>query len=98
HTSAQDLHNVVFRKFMTLGHPYLHKHPVGELVSLVANDVSYFRMALGPGVILLLDAATLLLILPPLMISISPEWTWKTLILLPVVPFLMVKLTQLVDR
>ncbi len=92
HTSAMDLQNVLFAKYTRLGQSYLRKTPVGELMSLMINDIQAFRMAVGPGILIILDAIFILMIVPPLMLSISVSWTWKCLILMPLLPFIANKL------
>lgn len=88
HTTAADLQTKIYNKFSQLGPSYYQKNTVGELMSLITNDVNAFRMSIGPGVLILMDAVILGLIIPPIMMTISPSWTWKTLILLPLIPLM----------
>lgn len=87
HSVADDLRNRLFRKYTELGPRFFEKNPTGELMSLMINDVNTFRMGIGPGMLILIDGIFLILFIVPFMISISAEWTWKTLILLPFLPF-----------
>jgi len=87
HRVAEDLRNRLYRKLTELGPSFFEKNPTGELMSLMINDVNQFRMAVGPALLTLLDAAFLLVMILPLMLSMSPDWTWKTLVLFPIVPF-----------
>lgn len=96
HRVAEDLRNRIFGKLTVLGPNFYQTHPVGQLMSLMTNDVNSFRMAIGPGVLILLDAVTLVLMIVPVMISLSWDWTWKTLILLPLIPFLIRKIESLI--
>lgn len=98
HTVAEDLRNRIYSKFTELGPSYYQKNPVGQLMSLLTNDVNAFRMAIGPGFLILLDAAFLIAMILPVMIALSWSWTWKTLILLPVVPFFMRKMEALIHE
>lgn len=98
HGAAMDLQNRIFAKFTDLGQTYLRRTPVGELMSLIINDVQSFRMAVGPGVLIVLDALFILLIVPPLMLSISVSWTLQTLILMPLLPFIANKLMSLLNK
>lgn len=98
HSVAEDLRNRIFTKLTQLGPSYYQKHPIGQLMSLITNDVNSFRMAVGPGVLIFLDALFLLMILPPLMLSLSPSWTWKTLILMPLIPILIFKIERLLNK
>lgn len=89
HTVAEDLRNRIFAKFTVLGPSFYQKHPVGALMSLLINDVNSFRMGIGPGILILFDGIFYTAMILPLMVWLSPSWTWKTLIFLPLVPFLM---------
>jgi ATP-binding cassette subfamily B protein len=87
HSVAEHLRNRLFSKYSELGPSFFEKNPTGELMSLMINDVNTFRMAVGPGLLILLDALFLIVFIVPFMLSISPDWTWKTMILLPFIPF-----------
>lgn len=88
HTVAEDLRNRVFAQFTVLGPTYFRTRKIGELMSLVTNDVNSFRMGIGPGFLVLFDALMVGGMILPIMISVSWPWTWKCLILMPIVPFL----------
>ena len=92
HSVAADLRIRIFNRYTDLGPDFYSTNSVGQLMSLINNDVNSFRMAIGPGILILMDALFILCIVPPLMISISPDWTWKTLILIPLLPFIIRKL------
>lgn len=94
HTVAEDLRNRLFKKFTLLGPSFYQKKPIGEFMSLISNDVNNFRMAIGPGILVLMDAVMIIVIVIPLMISLSPEWTWKTLLLLPLIPIFVNKIEK----
>jgi ATP-binding cassette subfamily B multidrug efflux pump len=87
HSVADDLRNRLFRKYTELGPRFFEKNPTGELMSLMINDVNTFRMGVGPGLLILMDGVFLIVFIIPFMLSISVDWTWKTLILLPFIPF-----------
>ena len=92
HAVAEDLRRRIFAKYSTMGPSFYQSRPTGELMSLITNDINAFRMAAGPGVLVLFDALSISLIVLPVMYHFSPEWTWKTLILMPVVPLFIGKL------
>jgi ATP-binding cassette subfamily B multidrug efflux pump len=96
HAVADDLRQRLFNKMTELGPSFYQKNPTGQLMSLITNDVNTFRMAIGPGSLILLDALFLILMILPVMVSLSPDWTWKTLILLPLVPFFMRRMEALI--
>jgi ATP-binding cassette, subfamily B, multidrug efflux pump len=94
--AAEDLRNRIFHHLTTMGPQFFKKNPIGELMSLIANDVQSFRQAIGSAVLILVDGLSIILIVLPLMLWMQPEWTWKTLIFLPLVPFLIWKVTRVI--
>lgn len=97
-TAAEDLRNRIYTKLTELGPSFFQKNPTGQLMSLITNDVNTFRMAIGPGTLILLDAIFLIAMIVPVMITLSWDWTWKTLVLLPFVPFFMRKMEALIHE
>lgn len=87
HAVADDLRNDLFYKYTELSPSFFQKHKIGKLMSLITNDVNSFRMGIGPGFLILFDALFQTVLIVPIMISISFGWTWKCLILMPVIPF-----------
>lgn len=94
---AEDLRNRVFDKYTSLGLSFFNRHPVGQLMSLITNDINTFRMGVGPAVLLFFDATFYCGIIIPAMIYLSPTWTWKTLVVLPLLPFFVAKLENLIQ-
>lgn len=97
HSSAMDLQNKIFTKFTQLGQSFLKRTPVGELMSVIINDTQAFRMAIGPGILIILDALFIVAIVVPIMLSVSAEWTFKTLVLMPLLPFFAYKMMNLLE-
>ena len=98
HSVAEDLRNRIFGKLVELGPTYYHKTPVGQLMSMMTSDVNAFRQAIGPGVLILLDAVFYVAMIVPVMIWLSWDWTWKSLIILPFVPFFMKKMETMIHE
>jgi ATP-binding cassette subfamily B protein len=96
--AAEDLRNRIFQHLTTMGPQFFKQNPIGELMSLITNDVQSFRQAIGSGVLVLVDGVTIVIIVLPLMISMQPWWTLKTLIFLPLVPFLIWKVTKVIFK
>jgi ATP-binding cassette subfamily B protein len=65
-------------------------------MSVATNDVSSFRQAIGPGLLIFLDGVIYLIIILPVMFTMNFTWTWQTLIFLPLVPFLINKVMKLI--
>ncbi|MGE0526285.1 MAG: ABC transporter ATP-binding protein [Bdellovibrionales bacterium] len=88
HTVAEDLRNRVFARMADLGPTFFRPRKIGQLITLISNDVNSFRMGIGPGLLILFDGIILVALILPQMIWISWTWTWQTLALMPFVPFL----------
>lgn len=88
HSAAHDLRKRIFNHMMDLGPSYFQKNRIGELMSLITNDVNSFRMAIGPGCLILFDGISLVLLILPFMLFVSWKWTLVCLVLMPAVPFI----------
>lgn len=88
HSVAHDLRKRVFDHMMVLGPSFFQKNRIGELMSLITNDVNSFRMAIGPGCLILFDGISLALLILPFMLYVSWKSTLICLILMPVIPFI----------
>ncbi len=98
HSVANDLRKKIYDKLLDFGPSFYQKNTIGHLMSLMTYDVNSFRMGIGPGLLILFDAIFFLIVLPPLMIAISWDWTSKTLILMPLVPFVVYKMISVLHR
>lgn len=94
--AAEDVRNRIFCHITKMGPQFFSKNPVGELMSLITNDVQSFRQGIGSGILILVDALTIVCVILPVMISLNLSWTLKCLIFLPIVPFLIQKVTHLI--
>ena len=96
HRVAEELRNHLYTKLTQLGPTFFQKRPVGELMSVLINDVTSFQSAAGPGMLILFDGGALIAMILPLMLWLQPSWTWKTLILLPFMPFVVRRMLNLI--
>lgn len=87
HTVAEDLRNRLYKRMADLGPTFFRPRKIGQLITLISNDVNSFRMGIGPGFLILFDGIFLIGLTLPWMLSISWTWTWQTLALMPFVPF-----------
>lgn len=95
---AENLRRKIFSHLTTLGPSFFQKNPVGELMSLMTNDVQSFRQAIGPGQLILADGIIITLFVFPIMLWLNWVWTLKTLIFLPLVPFLIWWVMKLIHQ
>lgn len=96
--AAEHIRQKLFGHITSLGPNFFGKNQVGELMSLLTNDVQSFRQAIGPGLLILADGIMIIIVILPIMISMNWSWTWKTLIFLPLVPFLIWKVMKLIHQ
>lgn len=94
--AAEHIRQKIFRHLTTLGPNFFQRNQVGELMSLLTNDVQSFRQAIGPGLLILADGVIIIAVVLPIMATLSWSWTWKTLVFLPLVPFLIWKVMRLI--
>jgi len=94
--AAEHIRQKIFRHITSLGPNFYQKNQVGELMSLLTNDVQSFRQAIGPGLLILADGIIIIAVVLPIMITMNWSWTWKTLVFLPLVPFLIWKVMRLI--
>lgn len=83
---AYELRKLLFHKYCNFNFFDLKKNRIGNLVSIMSNDIESFRMGIGPGVLILTDAIIGFFVFVPMMVYISFELTWKCLILTPLIP------------
>lgn len=88
HGVAHDLRKRVFDHMMALGPSFFQKNRIGELMSLINNDVNAFRMAIGPGCLILFDGISLMVLILPFMLYVSWKSTLLCLVLMPAIPFI----------
>jgi ATP-binding cassette, subfamily B, multidrug efflux pump len=70
-----EVKNALFKKLMDLPRSYYEKHPVGEIVSKLNNDISGVRIICGFGMLQIFNVFTSLTFTPISMWQMSPELT-----------------------
>lgn len=99
HTWAQeDLRQNLFSHVLGLGMRFFQKTPVGEVLSILTNDVQAFRQGIGPGVLMLADAIIIICSVIPAMLFLNASWTWRVLIFVPLIPLLIWKVMKLIHH
>lgn len=87
-TASESLRRTLFDHIVYMGTRFFHKNPPGELMSLMTNDIQSFKQGIGPGFLIIADGLIYTCIVLPIMFSLNFSWAWKSLILLPLVPFM----------
>jgi ATP-binding cassette subfamily B multidrug efflux pump len=85
--SEADLRDTVFRHLQHLPLSYFQRSKTGDLMSRLTNDVQAVRELLGFGSLAVVDAAVVISFSLSFMMIIDPWLTLWSLIVLPVIPF-----------
>ncbi len=93
-----DLRKTLFEHLMTMSDTFYQKHPTGELMSRMTNDIETMRRLSSGGVMMVLNTFFVYLTTIPFMISISPKLTLYTFLIYPVVVFFLVRLSNTVKH
>ena len=80
-----DLRNDLFAHLQTLPLEYYQRTRTGEIMSRATNDLSAVRMMLGPGIMYMVNTATVAAVSVACMVAISPRLTFYSLLPLPLV-------------
>lgn len=96
--AGDDMRQNLFSHLTTLEPAFFRKRRVGELVSLATNDIQSIRFALGPTILIFLDAIFYLCLILPVMFTISPKLTAISMLPLFLVPIFTLKLERLIHK
>lgn len=99
HLEVQEsLRGRLWDKVCHLSQNYFQKTPVGEVMSHLVQDVQSFRQGVGPGLLILFDGVSIVLLVLPLMLWLNWLWTLKTLSVLPLVPLIIWRLNLKIEK
>lgn len=93
-----DLRMAFFKHIETLSQNFFQKYKTGDLMSRATNDIGAVRMAVGPGLLIGLDAIFYFFVIPPVIIYLSPQLSLYTFLLMPLTPFIAYKIKDIIDR
>lgn len=92
--AAEDLRQKVYHHLCSLDPLFYSKTQIGDLMSLLVNDIQAFRQAIGSAVLIIVDGVVIIAVVLPIMFKLNTQWTFLTLIFLPLVPLLIRWVTQ----
>ncbi len=84
--AGRDLRDRFASKLFSLSASFFDRRKIGDLMSLASSDTEAVRMALGAGMVTLVDAFFYLVTIPVAMFLLAPELAWIALAPLPLVP------------
>ncbi len=93
-----DLKNEIFAHYQTLPLSFYRRNNTGDLMNRISEDVGRVRMYLGPSIMYGLTLFSLMLMLIPIMFSISAKLTWFALIPLPLLSISIFYVNNIIER
>ena len=93
-----DLKNTVYNHYQKLSLRFYKQNRVGDLMSRISEDVSRVRMYVGPALMYSINTVTLFVIVISYMISVAPKLTLYTLLPLPILSFLIYRLSRAIHE
>ncbi|MGC6433803.1 MAG: ABC transporter ATP-binding protein, partial [Crocinitomicaceae bacterium] len=93
-----DLKNEIYQQYQDLDYSFYKKNNTGDLMNRISEDVSNVRMYLGPGVMYTLNLVVLFTLYLTTMIKINSALTLYVLIPLPLMSFLIYKVSSKMNQ
>ena len=93
-----DLRMAFFGHIETLSRKFFQKYKTGDLMSRATNDIGAVRLAVGPGLLIGLDAIFYFFVVPPIIIYLSPKLSFYTFLLMPLTPYIAYKIKDVIDK
>ena len=92
-----DLKNEIFQKYQDLDISFYKNNRVGDLMNRISEDVSRVRMYVGPALMYSINTITLFIIIITYMFSIDVKLTLYTVTPLPLLSFIIYKLSKKIN-
>jgi ATP-binding cassette subfamily B multidrug efflux pump len=93
-----DIRNKFFTHLQSLSTNFYDENKTGDLMALATNDLNAVRMALGQGVIMIIDAVFLSMLTIAIMLSINVRLTLLSLLPLPFVSLVSLKFGKMMHK
>jgi len=93
-----DLKNEIFDKYQSLSISFYKKNNTGDLLNRISEDVTKVRMYLGPAIMYTINVAVLFILVITFMIKKNPELTLYVLIPLPILSFIIYKISFMINK
>jgi ATP-binding cassette subfamily B multidrug efflux pump len=93
-----DLKNEIYIQYQKLTYNFYKRNNTGDLMNRISEDVTKVRMYLGPGIMYTVNLVILFTFTIYAMLSISVELTLYTLAPLPIMSFLVYKVSSRMNR
>ena len=93
-----DLKNEIFKQYQKLSPNFYQKNDSGDIINRISEDVSRVRMYLGPAIMYTFNLTTLISLILFRMFYISPFLTMVVILPLPLLSFLIYKVSNKINR
>ena len=93
-----DLKNEIYSHYQSLSMVFFKKNKTGDILNRISEDVTKVRMYLGPAILYSINLICLLLFVIFRMFYISPELTFWVLLPLPILSFLIYKISSAINK
>ena len=93
-----DLKNEIYKHYQILSLKFYKSNRTGDLMNRISEDVGKVRMYSGPAIMYTINTITLFAVAVIYMYDRSPELTFYTLVPLPVLSFIIYKLSRLINK
>ncbi|MES2410185.1 MAG: ABC transporter ATP-binding protein [Bacteroidota bacterium] len=93
-----DLKNEIFQHYEVLDQNFYKRNRTGDLMNRISEDVGKVRQYVGPAVMYTINTAIRFTVVIIYMCNVSPRLTLYTILPLPIVAFIIFKLSQEINR
>ncbi|WP_299334010.1 ABC transporter ATP-binding protein [uncultured Psychroserpens sp.] len=93
-----DLKNEVYEQYQNLSLNFYKANRTGDLMNRISEDVGKVRMYAGPAIMYTINTVTLFIVALIYMLSVAPKLTLYTIIPLPVLSFIIYKLSKIINK
>jgi ATP-binding cassette subfamily B multidrug efflux pump len=93
-----DLKNEIYQKYQSLNFDFYKNNRTGDLMNRISEDVSKVRMYIGPAIMYTITTLSLFIIVITYMVSVAPKLTMYTLTPLPILSFIIYKISKVINK
>jgi len=93
-----DLKNEIYKQYQNLSLNFYKANKTGDLMNRISEDVGKVRMYAGPAIMYTINTVTLFGVALIYMINVSPKLTLYTVLPLPVLSFIIYKLSKVINN
>jgi ATP-binding cassette subfamily B protein len=93
-----DLKNEVYQQYQNLSLNFYKANRTGDLMNRISEDVGKVREYAGPAIMYTINTVTLFIVALIYMLSVAPKLTLYTVLPLPILSFVIYKLSKVINK